>query len=170
METLRGGYELLRDNPRSFFAKAQRPLPIHLKGGFSSSLYSLRAGRDIRLIMAVDDDPVFRQILVTLFRVVRQDEVGRSYRSVAHLLYRNRIGRNGGDSIRYAVIYEKGPTSWGAYVPDLPGVVSVGDSRDEVERLIQEAIEFHLEGMREEGMSIPLPSSFAGVVEIKPAA
>jgi predicted RNase H-like HicB family nuclease len=70
----------------------------------------------------------------------------------------------------YTVIYEKGPTSWGAYVPDLPGVISVGDSRDEVERLIQEAIEFHLEGMREEGMTIPLPSSFAGVVEIDSAA
>ena len=67
--------------------------------------------------------------------------------------------------MRYTVIYEKGPTSWGAYVPDLPGVISVGDSRDEVERLIQGAIEFHLEGMRQEGMSIPLPSSFAGVVE-----
>lgn len=43
--------------------------------------------------------------------------------------------------MRYTVIYEKGPTSWGAYVPDLPGVISVGDSRDEVERLIHEAIE-----------------------------
>jgi predicted RNase H-like HicB family nuclease len=70
----------------------------------------------------------------------------------------------------YTVIYEEGPTSWGAYVPDLPGVISVGDSRDEVERLIREAIEFHIEGMREEGMAIPSPSSFAGVVEIHPAA
>ena len=70
----------------------------------------------------------------------------------------------------YTVIYEKGPTSWGAYVPDLPGVISVGDSRDEVEQLIQEAIEFHLEGLREEGMVIPPPSSFAGVVEVDPAA
>jgi predicted RNase H-like HicB family nuclease len=49
-------------------------------------------------------------------------------------------------------------------------VISVGDSRDEVERLIQEAIEFHLEGMREEGLAIPAPSSFAGIVEIDPAA
>jgi predicted RNase H-like HicB family nuclease len=49
-------------------------------------------------------------------------------------------------------------------------VISVGDSRDEVERLIQEAIEFHVEGMREEGIAIPSPSSFAGVVEIYPAA
>jgi predicted RNase H-like HicB family nuclease len=70
----------------------------------------------------------------------------------------------------YTVIYEKGPSSWGAYVPDLPGVISVGDSREEAERLIREAIEFHVEGMRQEGLSIPSPSSFAGVVEIHPAA
>jgi predicted RNase H-like HicB family nuclease len=66
----------------------------------------------------------------------------------------------------YTVIYEMGPSSWGAYVPDLPGVISVGGSRDEVERLIHEAVEFHLEGMREEGMAIPSPSRFAGVVEL----
>jgi predicted RNase H-like HicB family nuclease len=72
--------------------------------------------------------------------------------------------------MKYTVIYEKGPTSWGAYVPDLPGVISVGDSRDEVEHLIQEAIEFHLEGMHGEGIAIPSPSSFAGVVEIDSAA
>jgi predicted RNase H-like HicB family nuclease len=70
----------------------------------------------------------------------------------------------------YTVIYEKGPSSWGAYVPDLPGVISVGESRDEVEQLIQEAIEFHLEGMRKEGITIPAPASFAGVVEVDPAA
>ena len=72
--------------------------------------------------------------------------------------------------MRFTVVYEKGSSSWGAYVPDLPGVISVGDSRDEVERLIQEAIEFHLEGMREEGIPIPAPSSFAGVIEVNPAA
>jgi predicted RNase H-like HicB family nuclease len=49
-------------------------------------------------------------------------------------------------------------------------VISVGDSRDELEQLIQKAIEFHLEGMREEGMAIPLPLSFAGVVEVDHAA
>ena len=72
--------------------------------------------------------------------------------------------------MRFTVIYERGPTSWGAYVPDLPGVISVGESRDEAEHLIQEAIEFHLEGMREEGIPIPAPSSFAGVVEVNSAA
>ncbi len=69
----------------------------------------------------------------------------------------------------YTVIYEEGPASWGAYVPDLPGVISVGDSRQEVERLIQEAIEFHLEGLRQEGLAIPAPSSIAGVIEVNPA-
>ena len=72
--------------------------------------------------------------------------------------------------MKYTVIFEEGPTSWGAYVPDLPGVIAVGDSRDQVERLIREAVEFHLEGMREEGISIPPPSSFAGVVEVNTAA
>ena len=70
----------------------------------------------------------------------------------------------------YTVIYEKGPTSWGAYVPDLPGVIVVGDSRAEVETLIQEAIQFHLDGMREERIAIPLPSSFAGSIEVDHAA
>jgi len=64
--------------------------------------------------------------------------------------------------VRYTVIYEQGPTSWGPYVPDLPGVISVSDSRDEAQRPIQEAIEFHFEGMREEGISIAVPPSLAG--------
>lgn len=72
--------------------------------------------------------------------------------------------------MKYTVIYEQGPTSWGAYVPDLPGVITVGDTRDEVERLIHEAIQLHLEGMREEGLPIPKPSSFAGEVEVTSAA
>ena len=70
----------------------------------------------------------------------------------------------------YTVIYEQGPTSWGAYVPDLPCVISVGDSREEVQNLIQEAIGLHLEGMRDQGQPIPAPSSFAGVVEVDTAA
>jgi predicted RNase H-like HicB family nuclease len=72
--------------------------------------------------------------------------------------------------MKYTVIYEKGPASWGAYVPDLPGVITVADSREEAEHLIQEAVEFHLEGLREEGLPIPDPSSFAGEVEVTRAA
>ena len=70
----------------------------------------------------------------------------------------------------YTVIFEQGPTSWAAYVPDLPAVIAVGDSRDEVQQLIHEAIEFHLQGMREVGIPVPLPSTFAGVVEVDSAA
>jgi predicted RNase H-like HicB family nuclease len=51
--------------------------------------------------------------------------------------------------MKYAIVIEEGPKSFGAYVPDLPGCVAVGESRTEAVRLIQEAIEFHLEGMNE---------------------
>lgn len=68
--------------------------------------------------------------------------------------------------MRYTVIYEQGPKSWGAYVPDLPGCVAVGDSKDEVAKLIKEAIEFHLEGMKKDKEPIPEPSSFAEVVYV----
>jgi predicted RNase H-like HicB family nuclease len=62
---------------------------------------------------------------------------------------------------KYAVIIEKGPSNYGAYVPDLPGCVAVAETLDEVERLIREAIEFHLEGMREDGDPIPEPTTHA---------
>ena len=70
----------------------------------------------------------------------------------------------------YTVIFEQGPTSWGACVPDLPGVISVGDTREDVERLIQAALAFHLEGIREEGLPVPSPSSIVGQVEVDTAA
>jgi predicted RNase H-like HicB family nuclease len=68
--------------------------------------------------------------------------------------------------MRYAVIIEKGPTSYGAQVPDLPGCVAVAESLDEVKRLIAEAIAFHLEGLREDGQPIPEPSSLCEYVEV----
>lgn len=68
--------------------------------------------------------------------------------------------------MRYLVVVEQGPASFGAYVPDLPGCVAVGDSREEVLTLIHEAIEFHLEGLREDGKPIPPPSSSSEIVEV----
>ena len=59
----------------------------------------------------------------------------------------------------WTVIFERGPTSWGAYVPALPGLGVVGDTRDEVEALIREGIVFHLEGLAEEGLPVPDPST-----------
>ena len=69
--------------------------------------------------------------------------------------------------MKYTIIVEKGETSYGAYVPDLPGCVAAADTRQEVLELIKEAVEFHLEGLREDGQPIPLPSSEADIVEVE---
>ena len=61
--------------------------------------------------------------------------------------------------MKYLVVYEKSPPSWGAYVPDLPGLGAADSTLDEVKELIREAIEFHLEGMRQHGDAIPAPSA-----------
>lgn len=68
--------------------------------------------------------------------------------------------------MKYLIIIEKGDTSFGAYVPDLPGCVAVAESEAEVMDLIHEAIEFHLEGLREEGSTIPPPRSNVGFIEV----
>ena len=68
--------------------------------------------------------------------------------------------------MRYAVIIEKGPESDGAYVPDLPGCVAAADTRDEVLVLIQEAMELHVEGLKEAGLPIPEPSSAVEFVDV----
>jgi predicted RNase H-like HicB family nuclease len=65
------------------------------------------------------------------------------------------------DTMRYDVVIEKGDRNYSAYVPDLPGCASVGDTLDEVTAEIREAIEFHLEGMREDGQPISPPSNRA---------
>lgn len=67
--------------------------------------------------------------------------------------------------MRYMVVVEKGKKSYGAYVPDLPGCVAVAETKPEALKLIQEAIEFHLEGLREEGRRAPEPLSFSEYVE-----
>jgi predicted RNase H-like HicB family nuclease len=71
--------------------------------------------------------------------------------------------------MKYTVIVEQGAASWGAYVPDLPGCIAAGKSRDEVRRLIREAIEFHVEGLIEQGEPIPEPHSFSELIEIDAA-
>jgi predicted RNase H-like HicB family nuclease len=68
--------------------------------------------------------------------------------------------------MRYLVIIEQGENSFGAYVPDLPGCIAAGETKEEALQLIQEAIEFHLEGMKDEGLLFPLPHSFSEFVEV----
>ena len=68
-------------------------------------------------------------------------------------------------SRKYAVIYERGPHSIGAFVPDLPGCVAVGDTLQEVETLIREAMELHIAGMIEDGQPVPEPTTRCEYVE-----
>lgn len=68
--------------------------------------------------------------------------------------------------MRYAVVIEKAESNFGAYVPDLPGCVATGATVEEVEKLIQEAIEFHIEGLRADGVAIPKPLSKVEYVDV----
>jgi predicted RNase H-like HicB family nuclease len=68
--------------------------------------------------------------------------------------------------MRYAVVVEKAENNYSAYVPDLPGCVAAAETKEEVLDLIREAIDFHLEGMREAGEEIPQPSALTEYVEV----
>jgi predicted RNase H-like HicB family nuclease len=68
--------------------------------------------------------------------------------------------------MRYVVILEQGENGIGAYVPDLPGCVAVGETKEETLRLIGEAVELHLEALCEDGLLIPEPSSSSEYVEV----
>ena len=69
--------------------------------------------------------------------------------------------------MKYVVVIEKGAANYSAYVPDLPGCVAAADTIEETERLIRGAIEFHIRGMREDGIEIPPPVSLAREIEIR---
>lgn len=71
--------------------------------------------------------------------------------------------------MRFAIVVEEGENSFGAYVPDLPGCVAVGETKEEVLELIREAVEFHIEGLREDNQPIPEPSSSVEYVKVRAA-
>ena len=68
--------------------------------------------------------------------------------------------------MKYVYIIEKGESSYGAYVPDLPGCVAAAETREEAKKLIQDAIEFHIEGLTKDGSPIPTPNSEADYIEV----
>jgi predicted RNase H-like HicB family nuclease len=68
--------------------------------------------------------------------------------------------------MRYAIVIENAGSNYSAYVPDLPGCIATGESLAVTEQAIREAIEFHLDGMREDGTPIPPPSSRVDYVEV----
>jgi predicted RNase H-like HicB family nuclease len=69
--------------------------------------------------------------------------------------------------MRYAVVIESSETGFGAYVPDLPGCIAAGKTRDEVVGLIQGAIEFHIEALKEDGEPIPKPASSVEFIDVE---
>jgi predicted RNase H-like HicB family nuclease len=71
--------------------------------------------------------------------------------------------------VEFLVVVEKGKFSFGAYVPDLPGCVAVGDSRRQVLKLIREGIQLHIQSMREAGEPIPEPTSKSEIVKVRAA-
>lgn len=72
--------------------------------------------------------------------------------------------------MRYMVVIEKGPSSFGAFAPDLPGCAAVGETEQEALELIQEAIALHLEDLQQSGLPIPAPASTGTFVEVSLAA
>jgi predicted RNase H-like HicB family nuclease len=71
--------------------------------------------------------------------------------------------------MEYLVVVEKGKSSYGAYVPDLPGCVAVGETRREVVKLIREGIKLHIEAMIEAGEPVPLPTSKSEIIKVRAA-
>lgn len=72
--------------------------------------------------------------------------------------------------MRYAVVIERMPNNYSAYVPDLPGCIATGATLKDVERNIREGIVFHIEGLREDGLPIPEPQTIAQVIDIDAVA
>lgn len=68
--------------------------------------------------------------------------------------------------MKYAIVIEKAVSNYSAYVPDLPGCVATGDTVEEAETQIREAIEFHIEGLREDGLSVPAPQSQVEYIDV----
>jgi predicted RNase H-like HicB family nuclease len=71
--------------------------------------------------------------------------------------------------VEYLVVVEKGPSSYGAYVPDLPGCVAAAETRREVRKLIREGIQLHIRALREAGEPVPAPASKGETVRIRAA-
>ena len=67
---------------------------------------------------------------------------------------------------KYVVVLEQSPNNWSAYVPDLPGCVAAGDTREETEALIREAVELHIESLIAHNEEVPTPGSWTSTIEV----
>jgi len=73
---------------------------------------------------------------------------------------------NSAKTKRYLVVFEKAGDNYSAYSPDIPGCIATGNTRKEAERNIKEAIRFHIEGLKQEGMTLPASASFIEYIEV----
>lgn len=71
-------------------------------------------------------------------------------------------------NVKYLAVVEQGPENYSAYLPDVPGCVATGKTVEETLRLLAEALELHLKGLKEDGLPLPLPSSVAEYIELPP--
>jgi predicted RNase H-like HicB family nuclease len=74
--------------------------------------------------------------------------------------------QEGSRTMQYVIVYDQTPNNWAAYVPDLPGCIATGKTRDEVDRLIREAIVIYLEAAREFGQPVPSPGTWTAVADV----
>ncbi len=91
--------QLLESDPGGFYKKAYQPMKLILKGNHKSSLYALRVNRDIRVLMTVDEDPLFDQVLITLLHVVRRSDLNKAFKGIAESIYQKELNSvsDGGD-------------------------------------------------------------------------
>ena len=82
---------LLKQDPTAFYRTVNKPLIVKLKEGMDSTLYSMRAGRDLRILLAVDDDPLFDQTIFTLLRVIQHKDLSKAYKGIAESLYQSTL-------------------------------------------------------------------------------
>jgi hypothetical protein len=82
---------LLKQDPTAFYRTVNRPLIVQLKEGMDSTLYSMRVGQDLRILLAVDDDPLFSQTIFTLLRLVRNKDLSKACNGIAESLYQSTL-------------------------------------------------------------------------------
>ena len=82
---------LLKHDPAAFYRTVNKPMAVKLKEGMDSTLYSMRVGRDLRILLAVDDDPLFDQTIFTLLRVIQHKDLSKAYKGIAESLYQSTL-------------------------------------------------------------------------------
>ena len=103
VEQLNRNCSMLQQDQTAFYRTVYRPEIPQLKCGMESTLYSMRIGRDLRVLLTVDEDPLFDQLIFTLLRVVRHKDLEKAFRSIAESLYQSELsgfsgrGRHGAD-------------------------------------------------------------------------